>query len=77
MFLYSWLQSAIAANRIAARRVVLIGDVAYCSRFSDRLKISGIQTAGSLRLPTSRTIKGTTTNLKIREISLRVDRSGG
>ncbi len=49
---YSWLQSAIASNRIEARRVVLIGDGSHCSKFAGRLKASGIKTVGSFRLPT-------------------------
>lgn len=55
-FFHSWLRSAIASNRVEARRVALVGDADHCLRFSDRLKSSGIQTVGSFRLP-SRSIK--------------------
>src|SRR5580704_17457237 len=44
---YSWLQSAIAAGHLAARRVVLIGDDALCTHFSLRLKATGILPVGS------------------------------
>ena len=71
---YSWLQSAITANQIEARRVALIGDVSHCSIFADRLKTSGIRTVGFFGLPTRRRRK----DQKIREIiancrSLRAD----
>jgi Undecaprenyl-phosphate glucose phosphotransferase len=68
-FFYSWLQAAIASNKIEARSVALIGRISDCSRFADRLKISGIQTIGSFRLPKSRCINdATTTNPEIHEI---------
>jgi Undecaprenyl-phosphate glucose phosphotransferase len=76
---YSWLQSAIASNRIEARRIALIGNISHCSMFADRLKASGIQTVGSFDLPKCRGIKGEiTTNPKIPETiaacrSLRTD----
>ena len=69
MFLYSWLQTAIASNRIEARRVVLIGDVSPCLKFADRLKINGIQTVGFFRLPTWHNMKAAAiTNPKFREM---------
>jgi len=48
---YSWLQTAIASNRVEARRIVLIGDSAQCSKFASRLNVSGYKTIGSFRLP--------------------------
>ena len=48
---YSWLQSAIAAGHLAARRVVLIGDDALCTHFSLRLKATGILPVGSFPFP--------------------------
>jgi Undecaprenyl-phosphate glucose phosphotransferase len=48
---YSWLQSAIAAGLLAARRVVLIGDDALCSHFAHRLTATGILPVGSLPFP--------------------------
>jgi len=54
---YSWLQSAIASNRIEARRIVLIGDAPHS--FSIRLKESGIRTVASFSLPQNRDLKGT------------------
>src|SRR6185437_5575903 len=48
---YSWLQTAIASNRIEARRVALIGDDSHCSMFANRLKASGIQAIGFFDLP--------------------------
>jgi len=48
---YSWLHTAIAANRIEARRVALIGNASDCARFAGRLKSGGVQTVGAFRLP--------------------------
>jgi Undecaprenyl-phosphate glucose phosphotransferase len=48
---YSWLQSAIAAGLLAARRVVLVGDDALCSHFAQRLKATGILPVGSFQFP--------------------------
>ena len=56
---YSWLQSAIASNRVEARRVALIGDTDQCAKFSNRLKTNGIQTVGAFPLPKYRAIKET------------------
>src|SRR5262245_27543688 len=50
-FFYSWLQGAIASDRIEARRVVLIGDVSHCSKFASRLKTSGVETIGTFQIP--------------------------
>jgi Undecaprenyl-phosphate glucose phosphotransferase len=50
-FFYSWLQDAIAADRIEARRVVLIGAVSHCSKFASRLKTSGVETIGTFQIP--------------------------
>jgi Undecaprenyl-phosphate glucose phosphotransferase len=55
---YSWLKSAIASNQIEARRVVLIGDISHCSKFTNRLKISGIQTVAVFQLPKRRSMRG-------------------
>jgi Undecaprenyl-phosphate glucose phosphotransferase len=76
---YSWFRSAIASNRIEARRVALIGDISHCRTFADRLNASGIQTVGSFHFPQRRDMKGEIiTNSKIREFiagcrSLRPD----
>jgi putative colanic acid biosynthesis UDP-glucose lipid carrier transferase len=51
---YSWLQSAIATGRLAARRVVLIGEETICSQFDHRLKTTGILTVGSFQFPGSK-----------------------
>jgi Undecaprenyl-phosphate glucose phosphotransferase len=48
---HSWLQSAIRSNKIEARRVVLIGTVSDCSKFTNRLESSGIRVIDSIRLP--------------------------
>ena len=58
MVFYSWLRSAIASNRIEARRVVLIGDSSRRSAFSRELKQSGIRTVGSFCLPKCRGLNG-------------------
>ena len=50
---YHWLQAAIESNRIEARRVILIGDASYCSKFASRLKNGGVETVGAFRLPAS------------------------
>jgi Undecaprenyl-phosphate glucose phosphotransferase len=49
--LYSRLQSAIAAGRVDARRMVLIGDPTNCARFSSQLKGIGIRAVGSYPFP--------------------------
>src|ERR1700731_4111712 len=51
---YSWLQSAIAAGLVAARRVVLIGDDGLCSHFDHRLKTTGILSVGSFQFPSGK-----------------------
>jgi Undecaprenyl-phosphate glucose phosphotransferase len=51
---YSWLQSAIAAGLLAARRVVLIGDDGLCSHFDHRLKTTGILSVGSFQFPSGK-----------------------
>jgi Undecaprenyl-phosphate glucose phosphotransferase len=51
---YSWLQSAIAAGLLAARRVVLIGDDALCSHFARRLMATGILPVGSFKFPSGK-----------------------
>jgi putative colanic acid biosynthesis UDP-glucose lipid carrier transferase len=50
---YSWLQSAITAGVLAARRVILIGDEEPCSHFAQRLKDTGIVTIGSFDFPST------------------------
>ena len=55
---YSWLQSAMASNRIDARRVVLIGDGPHRAAFSNRIKESGIRTVGSFGFPQGHAPKG-------------------
>ena len=61
---YSWLTSAIASNRIEARRVALIGDVSHCSKFASRLKTSGFKTIGSFRLPKNSSVKDTSFSIQ-------------
>ena len=55
---YSWLQSAITSNKIEARRVVLIGTVSDCSKFTNRLESSGVRVINSIRLPKYPATKG-------------------
>ena len=50
-FFYSQLQSSIAAGLVNARRVVLIGDVDNCAKFSVRLRATGIETVGTYPFP--------------------------
>jgi Undecaprenyl-phosphate glucose phosphotransferase len=50
-FFYSQLQSSIAAGLVNARRVVLIGDMDNCTKFSLRLKATGIRTVDSYPFP--------------------------
>jgi Undecaprenyl-phosphate glucose phosphotransferase len=50
-FFHARLQSAIAAGRVNARRVVLIGDPAKRAEFAGRLKATGIQTVGTFSFP--------------------------
>ena len=68
---YGWLQSAIAMNQIEARRVALIGDTSHCSIFANRLKISGIQTAGTFRLPKLRSANRSALRQLVANIRLR------
>jgi Undecaprenyl-phosphate glucose phosphotransferase len=51
---YSWLQSAIAAGLLAARRVVLVGDDTPCLDFAHRLKATGILPVGLFPFPGGR-----------------------
>lgn len=79
LLFYLWLQAAFTANRIKARRVALIGDDFHCSMFAKRLEITGIQTAGSFRLPEHCHLKdGTVINRTIHNLiadirTLRID----
>src|ERR1035441_8633969 len=57
---YLWLQSAVKSNKIEARRVVLIGAVSDCSKFTNRLENSGIRVINSIRLPKCLATKGAT-----------------
>jgi Undecaprenyl-phosphate glucose phosphotransferase len=50
-FFHVRLQSSIAAGRVNARRVVLIGDAAKRAEFAGRLKATAIQTVGSFSFP--------------------------
>lgn len=54
---YSWLHSAIASDRIEARRIALIGDSAHFSAVVRRLKSSGVRTVGHFDLPEYRDLK--------------------
>ena len=65
---YSWLQAAIASNRIEARRVVLIGNAIHCSKFASRLKAGGIETIATFRLPDESNTKDAATNHTIRKM---------
>lgn len=69
---YSWLQAAIASNRIEARRVVLIGSDIHCSKFAGRLKGSGIETIATFRLPDDSNTKDAVTNQTIRKMVSRL-----
>lgn len=51
---YSWLQSAIASNKIQARQIVLVGDKSHRSAIASHLRESGIRTVGSFELPHTR-----------------------
>lgn len=66
---YSWLQAAIASNRIEARRIVMIGDVSHCAKFASRLKASGIETIASLRLPRLVGMKGSVGDQVVRKMT--------
>src|SRR6516225_7067680 len=50
---FSWVQSAIAAGLLAARRVILIGEEDLCSHFAHRLEATGIITIGSFDFPST------------------------
>ena len=67
---YSWLQSAIAGGLVTARRVVLIGDNALCSAFSDRLEATGILAVASCRFPSRKELmqNGTFNSSSVRAI---------
>jgi Undecaprenyl-phosphate glucose phosphotransferase len=65
---YSWLQGAIASNRIEARRVVLIGDVSHCLKFASRLKTSGVETIGSFQMPVREVNRATSCHQAIQHL---------
>ncbi len=48
---YWRLRSAIASGAVDARHVVLVGDATRCAQFSDRLRISAIESVASFRFP--------------------------
>lgn len=48
---YSWVRGSIASGTLQARHVIMIGSPAYCTKFSQRLKSSAIQSVASFRLP--------------------------
>ena len=48
---FVWLQSAIRAGVVEARRVVLIGDERYRSQFPDLVKSAGFRSIASLPFP--------------------------
>jgi Undecaprenyl-phosphate glucose phosphotransferase len=50
---HTWIQSMIAASRMEAGRVVLIGNYRDCAQFAERLRGTGIQSVASLSLPLS------------------------
>lgn len=50
---YYRIRSSIASGAIEARHVVLISDTTRCTQYSDRLKLSAIQTVASFRSPWS------------------------
>jgi len=56
---YSWLQTAIASDRIEARRTVLIGTASNCSTFAGRLNNSGIRVISFFDLPKCHDMKDT------------------
>jgi Undecaprenyl-phosphate glucose phosphotransferase len=54
---YVWLQAAIRAGVVEARKVVLIGDERYRFQFSDMVKSSGFRSIASLPFPHHRAAK--------------------
>jgi Undecaprenyl-phosphate glucose phosphotransferase len=48
---YSWIRASIASGTLQARHVIMIGSPAHCTKFSQRLKASAIQSVASFRLP--------------------------
>ena len=74
MIFYSWLQSAFSANRIEARRIVLIGDGSNRAEFFNRLNQSGIRTVGSFGIPQSRNAKAAAHGVssEIRKLSTKI-----
>jgi Undecaprenyl-phosphate glucose phosphotransferase len=48
---HSRLQSAIASGVLAARSVVLVGDDAFCRKFAQRLRVTGIAPIGTFPFP--------------------------
>ncbi|HEY2534137.1 MAG TPA: undecaprenyl-phosphate glucose phosphotransferase [Xanthobacteraceae bacterium] len=53
---YFWLQSAIRAGHVEARRVVLIGDERYRPQFSDLVRTTAIRSVASLPFPLHRDV---------------------
>ena len=52
---YVWLQTAVRAGQVEARRVVLIGDERYRSQFAELVKSTGFHSIASLPFPHYRT----------------------
>ena len=54
---YFWLQSAMQAGQVEARRVVLIGDEKFRAQFSDLVKTAGVRSIAWLPFPIHRDAK--------------------
>ena len=48
---YSWVHASIASGTLQARHIIMIGSLAHCTKFSERLKASAIQSVASFRHP--------------------------
>ena len=48
---YSWVRASIASGALQARHVIMIGSLAHCTKFSQRLKANAIQSVASFRPP--------------------------
>jgi Undecaprenyl-phosphate glucose phosphotransferase len=48
---YSWVRASITSGALQARHVIMIGSLAHCTKFSQRLKANAIQSVASFRVP--------------------------
>lgn len=70
-FFHSRLRSLIAAGKVNARRVVLIGDADHRAEFASRLKATAIQTVGRFSTPAWRGGNGSPDDAERAEQDLR------